>query len=121
MPLDYVPILLQVALVVGIGGSILLLTHLFGPNKPSPEKLDVYECGVPPLMKSRIRLSVKYYLVAVLFVLFDIEAIFLYPWAIIFKKMLAHGPFIFYEMLSFLLILFAGLVYAWKRGALEWD
>ena len=121
MPSDYIPILLQVAIVVGIGASILLLSHLFGPKKPSPEKLDVYECGVPPLMKSRVRLSVKFYLVAVLFVLFDIEAIFLYPWAIIFKRFLARGSFIFWEMLSFIVILFVGLLYAWTKGAVEWE
>lgn len=121
MPFDYVPILIQIIIAIGIGAGIVGLSYLFGPKKPSAEKLDVYECGVQPLMPSRVRVSVKYYLVAVLFVLFDIEAIFLYPWAIIFKRLLAHGPFIFWEMLSFLFVLFIGLVYAWKKGALEWD
>lgn len=121
MPTDYLPILIQLLIVVAVAGGILVLTHLFGPNKPAPDKLDVYECGVPPLAGSHPRMSVKYYLVAVLFVLFDIEAIFLYPWAIIFKKMLSQTSIIFYEMFAFLIILFIGLIYAWKRGALEWD
>lgn len=122
MPGDYLPILIQVAFAIGIAGGILVLTHVFGPKKPNPDKMGVYECGVPPLGKARIRFSVKFYLIAVLFVLFDIEAIFLYPWAIVFKRLLANvGPYIFYEMVVFIVILLVGLVYAWRRGALEWQ
>ena len=122
MPSDYIPILIQIVLVVGFGFSILILTHLVGPKNNDPEKLDVYECGVPVFAGVPARFSVKFYLVAVLFVLFDIEAIFMYPWAIIFKRFLSwYGPFIFIEMLIFIGILFLGLIYVWKRGALEWD
>lgn len=122
MPSDYIPIVIQVIIAIGFAAGTLVLTHLFGPKKPNPDKLDVYECGVPPLGKARIRFSVKFYLVAVLFVLFDIEAIFMYPWAIVFKRLLASvGPYIFWEMVVFLFILFVGLIYAWKRGALEWQ
>ena len=104
-----------------MAGAILLLTHLFGPRKPAADKLDVYECGVPPLAGSRVRMSVKFYVLAVLFVLFDIEVIFMYPWAVVFKELLVQTPVIFYAMLLFLFILVVGLLYEWKKGALEWD
>lgn len=113
---------MQLVIAVGFAATILIITHIFGPKRPNPDKLGVYECGVPPVGKARIRFSIKFYLIAVLFVLFDIEAIFLYPWAIVFKRLLVHtGPYIFYEMLVFLAILAIGLIYAWKRGALDWQ
>jgi len=122
MPSDYIPILVLLGVVVGFATVVIVLTHLIGPKKPEPEKLDTYECGVPLYTKVPNRFSVKFFLVAVLFVLFDIEAIFLYPWAIVFKSLLAaFGPFIFFEMLIFLGILFVGLIYVWRRGALEWE
>ena len=122
MPSDYIPILMQMALAFGFAAVILVLTHLFGPKKPNPDKMGVYECGVEPLGEARIRFSIKFYLVAMLFVLFDIEAIFMYPWALVYKSLLkAGGPYIFWEMAVFLGILFVGLIYAWKRGALEWQ
>jgi NADH-quinone oxidoreductase subunit A len=122
LPSDYIPILIMIAVAAGFAVGTLVLTHLLGPKKPNPDKLSVYECGVPPVGKARIRFSVKFYLVAVLFVLFDIETIFLYPWAIVFKRLLhSGGGFIFFEMVSFLLILAIGLIYAWKRGALDWQ
>lgn len=121
MPSDYIPILLNILIVIGLAGVLLLITHLLGPRKFSEEKLDTYECGVPPIGSARLRFSVKFYLIAVLFVIFDIEAIFLYPWGVVFKRLLAQGNFIFIEALVFIAILLAGLVYVWKKGALEWD
>jgi NADH-quinone oxidoreductase subunit A len=113
---------MQMALAFGFAAAILVLTHLLGPKKPNPDKMGVYECGVEPLGEARIRFSIKFYLVAMLFVLFDIEAIFMYPWAIVYKSLLkAGGSYIFWEMAVFLGILFVGLIYAWKRGALEWQ
>ncbi|MFH1538348.1 MAG: NADH-quinone oxidoreductase subunit A [bacterium] len=122
MPSDYIPILLNIVIAVGLAGALLLLTHLLGPRKFSEEKLDTYECGVPPIGSARLRFSVKFYLIAVLFVIFDIEAIFLYPWGVIFKRLLVQGgSFIFIEALVFIGILLAGLAYVWKKGALDWD
>lgn len=119
---NFIPIAILILLATVTAGGILVLSHFLGPKKPSSEKLSTYECGVSLLMKSRVRLSIKFYLIAVLFVLFDIEVIFLYPWAIVFKKLLLHnGNFIFVEMLIFLAVLSFGLFYVWKKGALEWD
>jgi len=121
MPSDYIPILLNIIIAVGLAAALLAATHILGPKNPDPEKLDVYECGVPPVGGARLRFTVKFYLIAVLFVLFDIETIFLYPWAIVFKQLLSGGAAIFIEMVVFIGILFAGLIYAWKRGALDWE
>ena len=122
MPSDYIPILMQLILIIGFGAVMLIFTHFVGPKNPSDEKLDVYECGVPPYSDVPARFPVKFYLVGVLFVLFDIEAIFLYPWAVVFKDFLVlYGPFIFIEGLVFIGILLVGLLYVWRRGALDWD
>ena len=122
MPADFIPILMQIGVAAGFGIVIVILTHFVGPRVNDPEKLDMYECGVTPYGGAPARFSVKFFLVAVLFVLFDIESIFLYPWAVIFKRFLAvHGPFIFIEMLFFIGILFVGLLYVWRRGALDWE
>ncbi len=122
MPADYLPILIHILALAGVAVLIIVLSALFGPNKPSPDKLDVYECGVPPLAGSRVRMSVKFYVIAVLFVLFDVEVIFMYPWAVIFKRFLTQAPVaIALAMGFFLFILVVGLLFEWKRGALEWD
>lgn len=122
MPSDFIPILILLAVVMGFAISVIILTHLIGPKNKDPEKLDVYECGVPTYSDVPARFSVKFYLVAVLFVLFDIEVIFMYPWALIYKTVLTKcGPFIFFEMMSFVGILFVGLLYVWRRGALDWE
>lgn len=106
---------------MGVAAVILVMSAVFGPKKPAADKLDVYECGVPPLAPARVRMSVKYYITAVIFVLFDVEVIFMYPWAVIFKRLIAHTPIALYTMLLFLFILVVGLLYEWKKGALEWD
>lgn len=105
-----------IAFLIGIG--FLAVSVFLGPKRLSKEKLDPFACGNPPLGSSRIPLSIKYYVVAILFILFDIEAIFLYAWAIIFKEL---GLFGFVEMMLFILILVAGLAYVWRKGALEWE
>ena len=94
------------------------LTSLLGPKNPTPEKMIPYESGSETTGANHIRLSVKFYLTAILFVVFDIEAVFLFPWAAMFRSL---GWFGFFEMLAFLVILGVTLVYAWKKGALEWQ
>lgn len=118
LPSDFIPVLLTFAVVGGFAGIALLATHLLGPKRYSPEKQDTYECGIDYRGDSRKRFSVKFYLVAVLFVLFDLEVVFMYPWAVNFRKL---GLFGLVSMGIFLAILTIGLLYEWKKGALEWD
>lgn len=114
----FVPILILIVLATGFGLLVLVLTHLMGPRKPSGEKLSAYECGVAPRGSATLRLSIRFYLIAVLFVLFDIETVPLFPWAIVLRDL---GLFGFVSMAIFLVILLLGYVYVWRRGALEWD
>ena len=120
---SYLPILIILGIGVVFSGTFIFLSSLIGPKKPTKEKLEPYECGMPPVGDSHQRFSVKFFLVAILFILFDIEAVFLYPWAVLFKdfKESGQGIFIFWEMVAFLLILTLGLFYVWKRKALEWE
>ncbi|MDZ7262599.1 MAG: NADH-quinone oxidoreductase subunit A, partial [candidate division KSB1 bacterium] len=115
---QYLPILIVMVFAVGFAGTFLLISYYLGPRKNTPEKLSVYECGIDPVTDARGRFPVKFYLTAVLFLIFDIEVVFLYPWAVQFRKL---GWFGFVEMMVFLFILFVGLIYVWKKGALEWD
>lgn len=115
---EYIPIAIIFALAIILGAVILALSHLIGPRRPEPSKASPYECGMPPVGDARLRFSVKFYVVAMLFLLFDIEVVFLYPWAIIFRSL---GMFGFIEMLVFLAILFLGYIYALKKGGLKWD
>jgi NADH-quinone oxidoreductase subunit A len=94
------------------------MSRLVGQKKPTPVKLSPYECGMPPVGTARDRFSIKFYIIAMLFILFDIEAVFLYPWAVEFRKL---GMFGFVEMGVFIAILLVGYVYVWKKGALEWE
>jgi NADH-quinone oxidoreductase subunit A len=105
-----------IAFLIGIG--FLAVSILLGPKRLSKEKLDPFDCGNPPLGTAKVPLSIKYYVVAILFILFDVEAVFLYAWAMIFKDL---GLFGFIEMMIFILILVAGLAYVWRKGALEWE
>lgn len=118
MPADYLPILVLVVLAVGMSAIAIALSALLGPRKPAPTKLLPYESGMVPTGDARLRFSIKYFVIAVLFILFDVEAIFLYPWAVHFRQLRLFGLI---EMLIFLLILFVGYFYAWRKGALEWD
>lgn len=118
MPRDFIPVLITFVIVGGFAYFALLLTHILGPKKYSKVKHDTYECGVDYVGDSRTRFSVKFYLVAVLFVIFDLEVVFMYPWAVNFRQL---GLFGFVTMSIFLLVLTIGLLYEWKKGALEWE
>ena len=105
-------------IVAGLGAGIVVASRLLGPRRPAPEKLDAYECGVPVITSPRQRLSVHFYLVAILFILFDIETVFLIPWAVLFRQLAVPG---LVEMGIFLGVVGFGLLYVWRRGALEWE
>jgi NADH-quinone oxidoreductase subunit A len=124
MTQGYVVVLILIAFVIANAGLLIGLSHLVGPRRPTALKGTPYESGMPPLGSARERFSVKFYLVAMLFIVFDIETVFLLPWAAIYMGGAGTGPgmgFLLVEMLVFLGILAAGYVYVWKRGALEWD
>ncbi|MDE3057360.1 MAG: NADH-quinone oxidoreductase subunit A [Bacteroidota bacterium] len=114
----YIPIFLMLAIALAIGVVFLKLQEWLGPRNPNDEKLSTYESGMAPVRTARERFSVKYYMVAVLFILFDIEVIFLYPWAVNFR---ALGVFGYVEMVLFIAILLVGYLYILKKGALQWD
>jgi len=114
----YFPVLLLLAIAIAMAVMFVLMSQAIGPRKYDRIKYDVYECGVDPVTSASVRISVKFYLVALLFILFDLEATFLYPWAVLFRSL---GLFGFIEMAIFVGILLVGLVYAWKKGALEWQ
>jgi NADH-quinone oxidoreductase subunit A len=122
MLIAYLPILLLLLFAIGFAVVNLALTHLIGPKKPTKSKLSVYESGVQPVGDTRQRISIRFGLIAMLFIIFDVEVVFLYPWAIVFKKFTASsGYFILFEMLAFIGVLFLGYLYAWKKGGLSWD
>jgi len=114
---SYAPLLLHILVAMGIAGAILLATSLIGQGRSSRAKGMPYECGVLPTGDAREPFSVKFYLVAMIFILFDVEAVFLYPWAYVYRDL---GWFGFFEMLVYILILLAGYIYLWKKGALDW-
>lgn len=113
----YLPILVHLIVVVAIAAAILALSAWVGVKRPSRTKLSPYECGITPVGDARQRSSVSFYLVAMLFILFDVEAAFLYPWAVVYKGL---GWFGFLEMFLYIAILVAGYIYIWKKGALDW-
>ena len=119
---DFLPILLQVGIVLGFGISALLISVLLGKSaKRTPMKDSAYECGMLPQGEAQPRFSVKFYLVAMLFILFDIEVVFLYPWAVNFTQTLkSHGSTIFWSMAGFLSLVTVGYVYAIRKGVLDW-
>ena len=114
----YAPLLIHLLVAMGLAGAILLLSKLVGLRRPTRAKLQAYECGVRPTGDAREPFSVKFYLVAMVFILFDVEAIFLYPWAYVYRELRWFG---FVEMLLYIVILLAGYVYLWKKGALDWN
>jgi len=118
MVADYIPIAILVFLSTCVAVLVIILGHLFGPKRPTEAKGMAYESGMDPIGPGTRRMPVRFYLIAVLFILFDIEVIFFLPWAVVFKRL---GLFGLIEMLVFILILLVGYVYAWKKGALEWD
>ncbi len=115
---DYLPLLVILALAVLIGFIVILLGVLFGPRRPTPRKMAPYESGMVPYGPGRRRMSVRYYLIAVLFILFDIEVVFVVSWAVVLRKL---GTLGLLGMLVFLVVLEVAHLYAWKKGALEWD
>ncbi|MGD0127712.1 MAG: NADH-quinone oxidoreductase subunit A [Terriglobia bacterium] len=117
MTSPYLPLLMYFVIVVAVAAAILGLSAWVGVKRPSQAKLSPYECGSPPVGNARERFSVSFYLVAMLFILFDVEAVFLYPWAVIYKSLKWFG---FFEMLLYIAVLLAGYVYIWKKGALDW-
>ena len=122
MLIEYLPILLLMLFAVGFAVANLAITHIVGPKRPTQAKLSVYESGVHAIGNTRHRFTIRYDLIAMLFIIFDVEVVFLYPWAIVFKKFVANsGYFILLEMLVFIGILFLGYVYAWRKGGLSWD
>ena len=124
---NYVPILLILIIAIGMAAVIIILSRFAAKNRPTREKLMPYECGVEPVGSARERQSVKFYLVAMAFLLFDIEAVFLVPWAVVFRGVVQsesyrHLKYVFYgEMMVFMMVLFVGLVYVWRKGILEWN
>ncbi len=115
---EYIPLLMLMGFVVVNAVVMLGLSHLVSPQRPTAIKRAPYESGMPPLGSTRERFSVKFYLVAMLFIIFDIETVFMIPWAVAFRRL---GLFGLVEMAVFILILAVGFVYIWKRGALEWE
>jgi NADH-quinone oxidoreductase subunit A len=114
----YASVAILCALTAIVIGTMVSLNALLGPRATTPSKSDPFECGNPPSGSAFGRFSVRFYLTAILFILFDVEVVFLYPWAVLFRDL---GMFGFVEMLTFLLVLGIGLLYAWRKGALEWD
>lgn len=118
MPLQYLPIAILFILSVLLAGVVIALGHLFGPHRPTPRKSLPYESGMIPFGPGTRRMPVRFYMVAVLFILFDIEVVFFLPWAVVFRQL---GLFGLIEMVVFVIILLVGYFYAWKKGALEWE
>ena len=115
---NYLPVLIFMVVGIAIGGIMITLGFVLAPNRPDSEKLSPYECGFEAFEDSRMKFDVRYYLVAILFIIFDLEIAFLFPWAIVLDKI---GTFGFIAMAIFLGILVVGFIYEWKKGALEWE
>lgn len=118
LTINYTAIFIQFLVAAGFVVFVLLSTHYLGPKRNTSDKLDVFECGIEPVGNARMPFSIRYFLIAILFVLFDVEVIFMYPWAVNFKQLASTG---FYEMLIFVSTLLLGFVYIIKKGALKWS
>lgn len=114
----YLPVLIFMGVALALGVLPLLLGGLLGPHRPNREKNSPYECGFSPFEDARTPFNVRYYLVAILFIIFDLETAFLFPWAVVLKRI---GWFGFWAMIVFLTLLLVGFIYEWKKGALEWE
>jgi len=115
---DYLSIIIFLFIALGLSVGFIVLNFLFSPKNPDPEKLSAYECGFEAFGDSRMEFDVRFYLVAILFIIFDLEIAFLFPWAISLGNL---GPLGFWSMMVFLFILTIGFIYEWKKGALDWD
>ena len=120
--LQYLPILIFLGISAGLGAAFILTSAIVAPKAPDPEKLSSYECGFNAFDDARMKFDVRFYLVSILFIIFDLEVAFLFPWAVTLMKM-PHptGQWAFLSMLAFLVDVTLGYVYVWKRGALEWE
>lgn len=119
---QYIPILFVFGFAIIFGLILIAASSLFGPQRPNREKTDTYESGMKPVGTTKERVSIKYYLVTMLFIIFDIEVIYVYPWGVQFRKLFAeYGIFAFLPMLIFLLVLELGYLYVYKKGGLKWD
>src|SRR5579884_1416890 len=115
---NYLPLVIFFGVALFIGIALLVAPFLVAPSKPDPEKLAAYECGFPAFDDARMKFDIRFYLVSILFIIFDLEVAFLFPWAISLKS---TGTFGFWSMVGFLAVLTVGFAYEWKKGALEWD
>ncbi len=113
----YLPLLMHFGIATALASTIVLLSWLIGQHKPNRAKMSPYECEVQPIGDAQGRFSVKFYLVAMLFILFDVEAVFLYPWAVILRELKMFG---FWEMMVYIVIVLVGLFYVWQKGVLDW-
>jgi NADH-quinone oxidoreductase subunit A len=118
MSANYFSLLAVFIIALGLCGVFLFLSTFFGPKKSNPVKANPFECGLDQLNPPRVKFSIHFYVIAMLFIIFDVEVAFIYPWAVLFKSLGIPG---FIEMSIFILVLLVGLLYAWLRGALEWD
>jgi NADH-quinone oxidoreductase subunit A len=118
---SYMPILILFIVATVVAGAAVGLGSLMGPHHPTPRKQSPYESGMTPIGPAQRRFPIKFYLIAVLFILFDVEIIFLYPWAVLLRNAGRAGLFLLGEMAVFVMILLVGFVYAWKKGALTWE
>src|SRR6187431_2706121 len=116
--LQYLPIVIFLGIAAGLGLAFILAAAVIAPKAPDPEKLSSYECGFNAFDDARMKFDVRFYLVSILFIIFDLEVAFLFPWAVAFKEVGAYG---FWAMMAFLAVLTIGFAYEWKKGALEWD
>jgi len=118
----YIPVFIVIAVALIFGTVLVLSSTLIGPQRPNREKTSTYESGMKPVGTARQRISIKYYLVAMFFIIFDLEVIFVYPWAVEFKKLFGqYGISVFLSMLIFLVVLELGYLYAYKKGGFKWD
>ena len=115
---EYLPIIIFLVIALGLSGAFVVVNFILSPKKPDPEKLSAYECGFEPFQDSRMEFDVRFYLVAILFIIFDLEIAFLFPWAISLGNIGLLG---FLSMMIFLFILTVGFIYEWKKGALDWE
>ena len=116
--LDYLPLVIFIAVAIGFSAAMMIAPFIIAYRKPDAEKLSAYECGFNAFDDARMKFDVRFYLVAILFIIFDLEVSFLFPWAVAFNDL---GPFGFWSMMVFLGVLTVGFIYEWRKGALEWD
>lgn len=117
----YAGLFILIAVAMGVGYLLTSASAWLGPKRPTENKLTAYESGMDPVGTAQERFAVKFYMIAMLFILFDIEVVFMYPWAVQYKQLLSYGLFPFLEMLTFIVILFVGYIYVYKKGGLDWE